>query len=398
MASCLFVVYDRVLAVDGPGGGSAAQYSRLRSLAELGHDVHLWHYAYSVGRVAFDNYYANHREQWDDVQSLCASVELSTYPDEPSLVARIANRALNTTRTGWIANPVVRFNVARDYERLLDRFGPDLVWAENVGPGQVTTLRDRAPIVYSHHDWRSRLRADPHAEQSTTVRQQREEERIARAADAVVSGSAVECADLEHVGCTNVHYLPVAYAERSVGEPDVVRAPGIVHLGSLSTTASRVGLGAFVDKVVPHLGKSSDLVTVIGDTSAAPTALASALRHVRCLGFVDDLSSVLLPYDIHVIPWDQPTGQRTRAVAAMQHRQVIVAVSAGVACFPELEDGVNCRLVARVDDMAPVILELLGDIAQRRALGNGAAATYDRSFTIEALRSRYATVIDSVVS
>jgi len=154
----LFVVYDRVLAPDGPGGGAAVNYSRLRSLAELGHDVHLWHYAYDAGRRAFDMYYASHRDHWNDVQSLCASIELSTYSERTSITARVANRIANSKRTAWVANPVVRFDVAHDFERLVDRLGPDLVWAENVGPGQVATLRNRPPLVYSHHDWRYKVR------------------------------------------------------------------------------------------------------------------------------------------------------------------------------------------------------------------------------------------------
>ncbi len=102
------------------------------------------------------------------------------------------------------------------------------------------------------------------------------------------------------------------------------------------------------------------------------------------------------PYDLHIIPWEYSTAQRTRLPMAFNLGQVVVAVRAGVAGFPEVIDGENCRLVDRLDQMGSVIKELLRDPEQRERLGNAARRTFERYFTRHALLPRYETVITSV--
>jgi len=37
------------------------------------------------------------------------------------------------------------------------------------------------------------------------------------------------------------------------------------------------------------------------------------------------LDEVLRPNDVHIVPYDQPTGTRTRLTLALNHRQVLLA-------------------------------------------------------------------------
>jgi glycosyltransferase involved in cell wall biosynthesis len=163
----------------------------------------------------------------------------------------------------------------------------------------------------------------------------------------------------------------------------------------MGTTANRVGLERFFEVAWPQLAKSCEL-WVVGDTSEASPALLESLAGVSCTGFVKDLGSVLRPFDLHIIPWEQNTGQRTRMVQAFNHAQAVVAVRASVAGFPEAIDGRNCRLVERLDQMAGAVEELIDNAAERERLGRAARETFEKCFTRRSLLPRYEAVISSL--
>jgi glycosyltransferase involved in cell wall biosynthesis len=163
----------------------------------------------------------------------------------------------------------------------------------------------------------------------------------------------------------------------------------------MGTTANRVGLERFFEVVWPALSQTAQL-WVVGDISQATPPLARSLAGANCTGFVKDLGAVLRPYDLHIIPWEQSTGQRTRMVQAFNYAQVVVAVRASVAGFPEAIDGQNCRLVERLDQMAEAVRELIDNPAERERLGRAARETFERSFTRHSLLPRYEAVISSL--
>jgi glycosyltransferase involved in cell wall biosynthesis len=165
----------------------------------------------------------------------------------------------------------------------------------------------------------------------------------------------------------------------------------------MGTTASRQGLERFFDLVWPELGKPRPELVAVGDLTAAPAKLQALLAKVTCTGHVKDLTTVLRPFDLHIIPWEHSTGTRTRVPVAFNHGQVVVAVRAAVACFPEARDEENCRLVDRLELMAPVIQELMRDGDQRERLGRAARQTFERAFTRHILRSRFAAVLAAVL-
>jgi glycosyltransferase involved in cell wall biosynthesis len=214
----------------------------------------------------------------------------------------------------------------------------------------------------------------------------------------VVSGSVTECQQLRALGCRSVAYIPVAYAPVISNGYHTTGTPRIVHLGGLATTANRVGLERFFDVVWDTLPADCRDLWVIGDLSMASPALMRRLGTVTCTGHVNDLTSVLRPYDLHIIPWEHDTGQRTRLPLIFNYRQVVIAVRAAVAGFPEVRDGVNCRLVDRLDQMGSVIRELMNDEPQRRRIGQAARRTFDESFTRQALLPRYEAIIESALA
>ena len=104
----------------------------------------------------------------------------------------------------------------------------------------------------------------------------------------------------------------------------------------------------------PVLKDTGVELEVVGDLTGASLELQQHLRSVKCVGFVKDLRSVLRPFDIHIIPWEHNTGQRTRLPLALAMSQVVVSTKAAVACYPEAVDGINCRLLDTLDEMASV--------------------------------------------
>lgn len=392
---CIFIVAQYPISPNFRGGGSATFYERLSSLWALGHEIHLWHYAYPAQRQVFDEFVRNDESTYRHVQRMCASITLTTLPAQPGLVHRLTGRAFDWAHGTRVENPLLRTVALQQLERHIRRVDPDFIWAHHFGPARVATLQLTRPVIYSHHDWLFRVKALASGGAENPVLRKQEED-VARSAAAVVSGSLSECRQLRAIGCRAVAYIPVAY-EPAADAPATEGAPRLVHLGGLSTTANRVGLERFFATVWPSLPPAMRDLWVIGDTRGASPALTQHLRSVTCTGHVRDLRDVLRPCDLHIIPWEHDTGQRTRLPLIFNYRQVVVAVRAAVAGFPEVRDGENCRLVDRLDQMASVIAELFHDHAQRRRLAEGARMTFEKSFTRQALLPRYAAIIDAAL-
>jgi len=68
---------------------------------------------------------------------------------------------------------------------------------------------------------------------------------------------------------------------------------------------------------------------------------------------------------------------------------VVVATRAAMACMPEAQDGINCVLVDRLEDMVPVLHALYEDEGRRKRLGNAARQTFLAAYTREVQQERF---------
>ena len=368
-------------------------YDQLLALSDLDHEVHLWHFASAGGRQRFNRFIENEAGTWAAVRQRCSSSHLSEFQNCRTLVSRGLGRMLTLLPPHL---PVPRWSLYRELQGLIERIEPDIIWAQHFEPALLAAQQSEVPVVYVHHDWLYCIKAlRNHRE--INPKQRSCEHRLVRSVAAVVSGSAAECEEIKAVGARGVHYIPVSF-EPVRFEPESA-APGdvqLVHLGGMGTTANREGLLAFFEDVWPRLKGLNVRLEVVGDMSAAPPKLQEHLRAVTCTGFMQDLTKVLRPYDIHIIPWEHSTGQRTRLPLAFNHAQVVVATKAAVACYPEARDGENCRLVDHLEDMVQVIPKLVQDQEERARLGRAARATFEQYFTRAALLPRYAAVMASL--
>jgi glycosyltransferase involved in cell wall biosynthesis len=113
-----------------------------------------------------------------------------------------------------------------------------------------------------------------------------------------------------------------------------------------------------------------------------------------CTGYVEDLASVLRPYDVHIVPWEYNTGVRTRVPLILNYMQALVAVEAGVACFPELYHGENCMLASDLRDMAHKVIGLLASHNTRRETAERGRETFLAHFTREAVQPKFDSLLD----
>ncbi len=135
------------------------------------------------------------------------AVEKSTLTDRPGRALRILARGLREVGRVRVDNPVLRVTAYRELRRLIRVYNPDVIWAQLLAPAQLALLQPRVPVVFSHHDWLYKVKALRTGRiPSPTEREW--EEGVTRAADAVVSGSALEVQALREIGCQSVTYVP----------------------------------------------------------------------------------------------------------------------------------------------------------------------------------------------
>jgi glycosyltransferase involved in cell wall biosynthesis len=394
---CLYIVPNEPISPDSAGGGAAVFYEHLQSLVELGCEVCLWHFRYESRKENFEQFVLKNKIVWDGINAACKKMVCSVLPDKPTFYERAANRIQNNIQSRDIINPVLRGRGFPILKRLLEDFKPDFIWAQHLPAAQIALLQRIVPVVYSHHDWIYKIKNIGGL--SDTARTKRIEENLVKSAAAVVSGSAVELKHLQELGCRNAEYIPIAYdASVKTTTTDILSNPRIVHLGGLGTTANRLGLERFFEVARAKIEIDSADIWIVGDTSQAGSELKKHLENVTQTGFISDLSDVVRPYDIHIIPWEHQTGQRTKLVRAFSYSQAVVAMRAAVSCFPEVVSDKNCLLVDDLEQMPTNINYLLKDAARRKKLGEAARQTFQTHFTRQALLPKFRRVVESVVN
>ncbi len=295
-------------------------------------------------------------------------------------------------------------------QQVVKQHQPQLIWAEHLQPAALAvTAKLGVPICYSHHDWKWKIKQLRAQTQPTNLKERlhyravkRAEETLLQRVDRVVTGSATEAESLRLLRKDGVRYFPITYHPVALPDPVVHDPPRIVHLGGMGTTASRQGLLRFLEVVWPQLEAAlqpKPALWVVGKTAGIPADFKERLVKAGavCTGFVSDLSSVLRPYDLHIIPWEYDTGVRTRMPVAMNYAQVLLATRAAVAGLPEARHEENCMLADRLEEMGPHLLRVYKDSALRKRLGDQARATFEQSYTQPAVQPSFDQFLEALV-
>ena len=293
--------------------------------------------------------------------------------------------------------------------RLIEEIAPNFIWAEHLTPATLAQKTTHGyPVIYSHHDWRWKIKTHRSGQETLKLKERmkfwfskRHETDLVRHVQGCVSGSKTELDEMYVLGARKLGYFPTTYSPIELVSSSAPTPPRIVHLGGMQTTANRLGLLRFLQVCWPELRQSvfpEPELWVIGSLDGATPELRSALQqtNIVCTGFLSDLSKVLRPFDVHIVPWEYNTGTRTRIPLILNHGQVLIGTHAATSCLPELKSGHNCELVTNLNEMSGVVRDLWQDVAKREYLARRGHATFMESFTRESQQSRFNEFVQGI--
>jgi len=409
VARVLFVVSDRALTSIAAGGSGAVFEGLLALLRERGDRVHVL--------LLRDAARSSRFEVWKEVDpageaalmSWLESVETVEYetPGQPGFFRRKLTGLLDPQLRAY---PFLASGISDRVPRVVDRVNPGLVIAADLPSGLVCSrLTLDVPVVYYHHDFFWRINKLKAAGARGSLRgawgwslRRRAEGRVIRSADLCITGSTTEAEALSSEGARAVALVPPVVTSQPVSIPGVLPEPcRIVHLGGLRTTATRLGLQRLLEVVWPVVRENAPNAElwVVGDTSVADRDMRVRLEEAgaTATGFVRDLSDVLRPGDLHIIPWEFATGVRTRVLTCFLHGQALVAVGASVAGYEGLENGKHCVLVNHLEESCDPLIELAFSPRRRLELGRAGQEYLRQRLTVDAVLPHFNEVMEGTL-
>jgi len=400
---CLFLFHDAPLSYNF--SGAASRYlASFHALSELGVELYVWRMVHENKQANLAKFELNEPQVTSGVRQAANEWQDISYS---SVVPRSRLHILWKSLTKPINLAFASFVCLKEpLIQTVHNIQPDFLWAEHAQSAALVTASEiPIPWIYSHHDWiykvhkiRQSMRDAPYyfSQRLLDSALRRAERSTLRGATAVITGSKTEASELRQLGANNVQVIPTSYPRDLVEITKESTANGlkIVHLGSLETTANYQGLMAYMEKAHPHINQflngAMELV-IIGEADKAKPILLQKLQeqNASLTGHVCDLTSVLNPYDIAILPYEHDTGYRTKLPLLFQHAQTVVATEAAIAGMssPGIEN--VCVIVKSIEEFPSAIKSLAIDKAMRKRLGQRAIQYYQQHFTYDSVKDRY---------
>ncbi len=285
---------------------------------------------------------------------------------------------------------------------VVDKFKPDIIWAEHFYPALIgTQIASTIPLAYSHHDYLFRILRTrnkfslKNLIRSTFIRSL--EIKLIRHTHFFINGSEKEKAFALKINPQlKALMFPAIYPEASsVFKNSIVQQAGqltnrIVHIGGLSGTANRIGLSHFLRHIYPRIKKNVPQFEfhIIGNKTLFDNKeweWAQKDPHIFIHGHVIDLTTVLQPFDVHVIPYHKATGTRTRFMNAIRYHGCVVIFDKNIIRNIGNHE-LNGILVAKHPHaFADHVIRVLQAPADRIRLANLAHETYQSQYNFTTL-------------
>lgn len=381
MKTILFVTSDQPLTENG-SGGAALKLSHLRLCMSIADNVHI-----AVTNTVPEAKFAI--EGLDDLSRITVTrLDAANVTSSSSYGSKLRSRGMDYFQDlyGWPSR--IEVSSLRDLANELD---PDLVWTEHYLENYLALLAcHERPIIFSHHDYVWKLMKLKNRPESIRHRAKRWAHRKAeidqiRSNRFFVSGSQTELGFAQELNPKLVTaLLPANYNRQMTLKPSTELK--IVHFGSLSATANRVGLASFLRHCWPQVSEKYPRLRlhIVGNVDRAGPDLKQELRAAGIVlhGHVERLETVLLANDISIIPYEFDTGSRTKLPQLLNYRQVIVAHRNSVKGYANLVDGRNCVLVDSLDQMTIALESLIQKRIDIGSMIENGTELFEAEFTV----------------
>jgi glycosyltransferase involved in cell wall biosynthesis len=384
----LFLVNNTKISPNANGGASV-YFSHLQLLAKLNYKIHVLLVDFSNKPKAQLSSEVN-SEYIQEIQGFYTEIKYFQVAQihPKGIFDRIKTAISQPEKFEYFFVNSANANILQTY---ISEHKIDLVWAEWRWTAILANYSNlNIPIIYAHHDWEFKLRklkSKLSLLQKFHLKQKKRVELdLVKSVAACVSASYTETQEIKDYGNPNAVYIPLTYQQVKLTK-NTEKNPSIVHLGGMGTTANRIGLERFLEVCWNDLKKQIPNVKlkVIGNLKYAGESLKQHLQddQIKCLGFVEDLSKELKPYDIHIIPWEYNTGTRTRIPLVFNYAQVLVSTTAAASCYPEVTHDQNSILSQDLSQMTTQLVDLYNNTEKRIFIGDNARKTFLESFTSE---------------
>ncbi|PQJ73317.1 glycosyltransferase [Polaribacter butkevichii] len=384
----LYITTDLLFLKNDFSGGSVVQKSHLSILLGLG-------YAIKILYVNTGNFSNN-------APRFVSKNKTIFFKDHPILVDEIALSLTNvkvnifTKITQILGNPTgYYYKFINDQNnsflnKYIEQNNFHFVWAQWYYAG-LLAVNLNITSFYVHHDWQYKLMKFKNKKSFKTsiitFSKKRIENKMIKNIDAIISVSDSDNQYFNELKYSSI-YLPVTYSFNHIKKSTAKSTASLVHLGSLNTTANRVGLKNFLRNCWPSIKKQlpNVLLEIIGEMPDNDNDLICLIdqdKNIKVHGFVEDLTAVMHPYDIHLIPWNQDTGVRTRIPLIFYNKQCLVAMKNGVGGTAEITNNFNAILSDNWADYAKSIIKCYNDTNFRKELSNNGFNSYQENFSHE---------------
>ena len=208
------------------------------------------------------------------------------------------------------------------------------------------------------------------------------EERVCRAADAVLATSTADRAKILALN-PNTFLVPngVNYPPTSVAGSD--DSGTITFTGLMSYPANEDAVLYFVESIWPHVRGRGRRLMIVGNR---PTRAVSQLHRgdVTVTGAVPEIAPYLARASVLVAPLRIGSGTRIKILQAMAHGVPVVSTSIGCMGLGVSHDE-HLLVADRPQEFAACVNRLLEDGALRRRLGAAGRAFVAQSYTWDAI-------------
>ena len=382
MKKILFLVNAGKISTNSNGGASV-YYSHLELLKKGGFHINLL-------VLEWKNQSVYKKQDYDEVLEFVD--EINNYKVTTKSfrkgIARVYDAIINPSKFEY--NFINKEN-ASFLNTKIKKTNIDLVWCEWRWSAILAINSNlESPIIYAHHDWEYKLaklrKKRNYLQKFHTYQKKRVEFKIVKEAITCISGSITEKKEIEKVSSKKALYLPTTYQNIETNQIIINQKPSIVHLGGMNTTANRLGLERFLDVCWSDIKRKIPQIKlkVIGSLKQATPTLLKKLKdpQIETLGFVKNLDEVMLPMDIHIVPWEYNTGTRTRIPLILNYQQVLVATKPSVSCYKEItsENSVLCN---NLNEMTNEIVNLYSNKERLHLLSSKGKEVFLETFTAD---------------